>query len=67
MGRRAIQLTSEVFYRFHLTPFLAITPDVQLIVDSELRQHCRPALPSRRRNMRRSSSMRSTARNISED
>ncbi len=30
------QFTSEVFYRFQLTQFLAITPDVQLIVDPAL-------------------------------
>jgi porin len=30
------QFTSELFYRFQLTQFLAITPDVQLIVDPEL-------------------------------
>jgi porin len=30
------QFTSEFFYRFQLTQFLAITPDVQLIVDPAL-------------------------------
>ncbi|MCP4784359.1 MAG: carbohydrate porin [Fuerstiella sp.] len=30
------QFTSEAFYRFQLTQFLAITPDVQLIVDPAL-------------------------------
>jgi porin len=30
------QFTSELFYRFQLTQFLAITPDVQLIVDPAL-------------------------------
>ena len=30
------QFTSEVFYRFQLTQFLALTPDVQLIVDPAL-------------------------------
>jgi porin len=30
------QFTSEAFYRFHLTQFLAITPDIQLIVDPAL-------------------------------
>ena len=27
------QFTSEIFYRFQLTQFLAITPDAQLIID----------------------------------
>ena len=27
------QFTSEFFYRFQLTEFLAVTPDIQLIVD----------------------------------
>ena len=30
------QFTTEAFYRFQLTQFLAITPDVQLIVDPAL-------------------------------
>jgi porin len=30
------QFTSEFFYRFQLTQFLAITPDMQLIVDPAL-------------------------------
>jgi porin len=30
------QFTSEAFYRFQLTQFLAVTPDVQLIVDPAL-------------------------------
>ncbi len=30
------QFTSEIFYRFQMTEFLAITPDVQLIVDPAL-------------------------------
>ena len=30
------QFTSEVFYRFQLTQFLAVTPDIQLIVDPAL-------------------------------
>jgi porin len=30
------QFTSELFYRFQLTQFLAVTPDVQLIVDPAL-------------------------------
>ncbi len=30
------QFTSEFFYRFQLTQFLAITPDIQLIVDPAL-------------------------------
>ena len=30
------QFTSELFYRFQLTQFLAITPDVQLIADPAL-------------------------------
>jgi porin len=30
------QFTSEAFYRFQLTQFLAITPDVQLVVDPAL-------------------------------
>ena len=30
------QFTSEFFYRFQLTQFLAITPDVQIIVDPAL-------------------------------
>ena len=30
------QFTSEAFYRFQLTQFLAITPDVQLVVDPRL-------------------------------
>ena len=30
------QFTSEFFYRFQLTQFLAVTPDVQLIVDPAL-------------------------------
>ena len=30
------QFTSEFFYRFQLTQFLAVTPDIQLIVDSAL-------------------------------
>ena len=30
------QFTSEAFYRFQLTQFLAITPDVQLIIDPAL-------------------------------
>jgi porin len=30
------QFTSELFYRFQLTQFLALTPDVQLIVDPAL-------------------------------
>ena len=30
------QFTSEMFYRFQLTQFLAVTPDVQLIVDPAL-------------------------------
>lgn len=30
------QFTSELFYRFQMTDFLAITPDVQLIVDPAL-------------------------------
>lgn len=31
------QFTSEVFYRFPLTQFLAVTPDAQLIVDPVFR------------------------------
>ena len=27
------QFTSEVFYRFQLTQFLAVTPDIQFIID----------------------------------
>ena len=30
------QFTSEAFYRFQLTQFLAVTPDVQSIVDPAL-------------------------------
>ena len=30
------QFTSELFYRFQLTQFLAVTPDIQLIVDPAL-------------------------------
>jgi porin len=30
------QFTSELFYRYQLTQFLAVTPDVQLIVDPAL-------------------------------
>jgi porin len=30
------QFTSEAFYRFQLTQFLAVTPDVQLIADPAL-------------------------------
>jgi porin len=30
------QFTSEFFYRFQLTQFLAVTPDIQLIVDPAL-------------------------------
>ena len=30
------QFTSEMFYRFQLTEFLAITPNVQLVVDPAL-------------------------------
>ena len=30
------QFTSEVFYRFQLTQFLAVTPDIQVIVDPAL-------------------------------
>lgn len=35
-GSLSDQFTSEVFYRFQLTQFLAVTPDVQLIVDPAL-------------------------------
>jgi carbohydrate-selective porin OprB len=30
------QYTTEIFYRFHVTPHLAITPDLQMIVDPAL-------------------------------
>ncbi len=30
------QFTSEAFYRFQLTQFLALAPDVQLVVDPAL-------------------------------
>jgi porin len=36
VGSLRDQFTSEAFYRFQLTQFLAITPDVQLIVDPAL-------------------------------
>ena len=36
IGTLRDQFTSEAFYRFQLTQFLAITPDVQLIVDPAL-------------------------------
>ena len=32
----SFQFTSEMFYRFQLTEFLAVTPDVQLIVNPAL-------------------------------
>ena len=35
-GNLRDQFTSEAFYRFQLTQFLAVTPDVQLIVDPAL-------------------------------
>ena len=35
-GALGDQFTSEAFYRFQLTQFLAVTPDVQLIVDPAL-------------------------------
>ena len=35
-GSLSDQFTSEAFYRFQLTQFLAITPDVQLVVDPAL-------------------------------
>lgn len=35
-GKLRDQFTSELFYRFQLTQFLAVTPDVQLIVDPAL-------------------------------
>ncbi len=35
-GTLSGQFTSEAFYRFQLTQFLAVTPDVQLIVDPAL-------------------------------
>ena len=35
-GELRDQLMSEAFYRFQLTQFLAVTPDVQLIVDPAL-------------------------------
>ena len=30
------QFTSELFYRFQLTEFLAVTPDIQLVADPAL-------------------------------